>query len=150
MPYQVYLIMHFTGVLLVFLAFGSMIARSALQPDNVSWRKFGGIASGVGLVFLLVGGFGLLAKFNYGVPGWAIIKFVIWLALGAMTAFINKKPQCAKSLWYVALALGIAAVVTVTYKPLADVGVKPHRPDPVGEIEGVMDDASKTLQDATN
>ncbi|WP_309384267.1 hypothetical protein [Cerasicoccus frondis] len=150
MDYRFYLVMHFAGILLVFLAFGSMVARSALKPDNTSWRKFGAITSGVGLLFLLVGGFGLLAKFNYGFPGWAMIKFAIWLALGAMTALINKKPQAAKSLWWTVFVLGFAAVLTVTFKPLSDLGVKPHRPDPVGQVEDAVDSAQDSLEAAAH
>ncbi len=150
MDYRFYLVMHFVGILLVFLAFGSMIARSALQPDNVSWRKFGGITSGVGLLFLLVGGFGLLAKFNYGFPGWAMIKFAIWLALGAMTAVINKKPQAAKGLWWTVLVLGFAAVLTVTFKPLSNVGIKPHRDDSAGQVEEAVNSAQSAVEDAAN
>lgn len=137
--YNIYLIVHFLGILMVFLAFGSMIARSALQPDNVSWRKFGAITSGIGLFLILLGGFGMLARLHLGVPGWAFIKLFVWLALGAMTALINKKPQAAKPLWYITLALGIAAVVTVTYKPLEDVGIKPSSPDAEEQIEQAAD-----------
>ncbi|MEO0795408.1 MAG: hypothetical protein AAFX93_09610 [Verrucomicrobiota bacterium] len=120
---QVYYILHFAGVLLVFLGFGSLIARAALQPDNVAWRKFGSIASGVGLFFILLGGFGILGRLGWGFPAWAIIKFVIWLALGAMTAFINKKPQAALPLWWVTFLLGLLAVITCVYKPFAAVNV---------------------------
>jgi len=148
--YHIYLILHFVGILMVFMAFGSMIARSALQPDNVSWRKFGSILSGIGLVLILLGGFGMLARLNLGFPGWAIIKTVIWVALGAMTAIINKKPQAAKPLWFITLILGILAVLTVTFKPLADVGVKPHRPDPVGEVQDALENAGDAIKDATN
>lgn len=150
MDYRFYLVMHFAGILLVFLAFGSMVARSALQPDNVAWRKFGSITSGVGMLFLLVGGFGLLAKYNWGFPGWAMIKFAIWLALGALTAIINKKPQAAKGLWWTVFVLGFAAVLTVTFKPLSDVGIKPHRADPIGELQEAVDSAKDTLEDASN
>ncbi|WP_309399748.1 hypothetical protein [Cerasicoccus maritimus] len=148
MDYRFYLVMHFAGILLVFLAFGSMIARSALQPDNVSWRKFGSITSGVGLLFLLVGGFGLLAKFNYGFPGWAMVKFVIWLALGALTAIINKKPHAAKGLWWTVFVLGFAAVLTVTFKPLSGVGIKPHRPEPVGQVEEAVNSSKDAMENA--
>ncbi len=147
MSYQIYLILHFTGILLVFLAFGSMIARSALQPGNVAWRKFGGITSGIGLVLILVGGFGMLARLHLGAPGWAMMNTGIWLALGVMTALINKKPQAAKPLWFVTLALGIAAVVTVTYKPLADVGIK-HSSSVEKQVEEALDQAKEKIQDA--
>jgi len=123
MPYQIYQIIHFAGIFLVMLAFGSMVARSALQPDNAAWRKFGGIASGAGLFLILLGGFGMLARLGLGLPGWAMIKLVIWVALGAMTALINRKPDLSKVWWWVTFALGMAAAIVVIYKPLANVGI---------------------------
>lgn len=143
----IYLILHFTGILLVFLAFGSMIARSALQPDNVPWRKFGGMMSGIGLLLILVGGFGMLARMHLGLPGWAIIKLVIWLALGAMTALINKKPKASKPLWFITLLLGVAAVLTVIFKPLADVGIKQGGGDEA-PVEHAIDAAQQQINDA--
>ncbi|GHC07931.1 hypothetical protein [Cerasicoccus arenae] len=119
---KIYYLLHFAGILLVFLGYGSLIARAALQPDNVSWRKFGAIASGVGLFFILLGGFGILGRMGWGFPGWAMIKLGVWLALGAMTAFISRKPQMAMPLWWVTFGLGLIAVLTVIYKPLASVG----------------------------
>jgi len=74
------------------------------------------------LFLILLGGFGMLARLGLGLPGWAIIKLLIWVALGAMTALINRQPKMSKLWWWVTFALGMGSVFTVIYKPLANVG----------------------------
>jgi uncharacterized membrane protein SirB2 len=116
---QFYYVLHLTGVLLVFLSFGLLVARAMLgQTEETSVRKLGAIASGVGLLLLLVSGFGLLSKVyaNEFYP-WVIIKLVAWLALGGMTAFVNRKPQLGRIWFWIVLILGLIAVLSAYLKP---------------------------------
>ena len=104
---------------MVFLAYGGLIVRSATGSDNAGIRRLGGITSGLGLLLTLVGGFGLLAKLNYGWPVWVIVKLVIWLILGAMIVLINRKPQLSQILWWTTILLGLVALLMVVLKPFS-------------------------------
>jgi hypothetical protein len=117
MPYQFYQIIHLVGVFMVFLAYGGLIVRSATGSENKDVRRLGAITSGLGLLLILVGGFGLLARLNYGWPGWVLVKIAIWVILGAMIVVINRKPQCSQMIWWSTVILGLVALLMVVYKP---------------------------------
>lgn len=77
-------------------------------------RKLGSITSGIGLTLILVAGFGLISKLGHSFTDtWILVKFVIWLILGALVALINRKPQLAMLLWCLLIALGAIAAIMV-------------------------------------
>lgn len=117
MPYQFYQIIHLVGVFMVFLAYGGLIVRSATGSDNKGLRRLGGITSGIGLLLILVGGFGLLARLNYGWPGWVLVKVAIWVVLGGMIVLINRKPELSQIYWWSTVVLGLVALLMVVLKP---------------------------------
>ena len=111
---NIYQVLHVVGILMLFLGYGALLARSMAAPDNVSVRKFGSITSGVGLLLILVAGFGLISKLGHSfVAPWLIVKMVIWLALGGLIVLINRKPQLAVMLWWLLIALGAVAASMV-------------------------------------
>lgn len=91
--------------------------RSITNSDDKGLRMMGAITNGVGLLLTFVAGFGLWAKLQYGLPGWLIVKVVIWFIFGGLVAVINRKPELGKMLWWVILWLGVLAVVMVAFKP---------------------------------
>ena len=117
MDANIYKLIHIVGALMVFLAFGGLIGRSLLGVEGARLKKLGGISSGLGLILILIGGFGMLAKLGYGFPGWAIAKFVIWIAFGGLIAAINRKPALAIPLWWGVLVLGFIAAYLALWKP---------------------------------
>ena len=112
-----YKVLHLTGIFMLFIAYGGLIVRAIYAPDDRSIRRLGAITSGIGLLLLLVSGFGLIAKLQYGWPVWVFVKMGIWLALGAMMTAINRKPTYAQSWWWVTIILGILAAIVGLYKP---------------------------------
>lgn len=119
---QVYYLLHFSGILLVFYSYASLITRAVLtsdpkRNDGLLGRKAGAILSGIGLLMILVSGFGLQAVLQIGWPLWFIIKFGIWVILAAMIGLINRNPHMGRTLWVVTLLLGLAAVASVVIKP---------------------------------
>lgn len=99
---------------MVFLGYGALLARSMAAPGNVSVRKLGSITSGIGLLLILVAGFGMISKLGYSfTEPWLIIKFIIWLALGGLIVLINRKPALAVPLWWTLIALGALAAIMV-------------------------------------
>lgn len=117
MSYQFYQVLHLVGILMVFLAYGGMIVRSATGSDNKGIRLLGAITSGIGLLLILVGGFGLLARTEFGWPTWVLVKIIIWFVLGGMIAVINRKPEVSQFSWWITILLGVAAILLVVLKP---------------------------------
>jgi hypothetical protein len=104
---------------MVFLAYGGLIVRSATGSDSKDIRRLGGLTSGIGLLLILVGGFGLLARLNYGWPIWVLIKVGIWVVLCAMLVLINRKPQLSQVYWWSTIVLGLIALLMVVLKPFS-------------------------------
>ena len=115
MSIQFYTIMHFVGIMAVFLGLGGAIIRSV--NGGKRGRMITGITSGVGLLLILVAGFALMAKSGYEWKLWIFIKIGIWILIGALLALINRKPQFGLTLWILLIALGFGAAYVVTFKP---------------------------------
>jgi hypothetical protein len=68
------------------------------------------------LVVLLTGG-AMLGKLHLGFPGWAIVKLVCLIGLGAMGSFAYRRRAQADVFMLLTLALAITAVVMVYVRP---------------------------------
>ena len=109
-----YQVLHIVGISMVFLGYGALLARSMAAPENVSVRKLGSITSGIGLLLILVAGFGLVAKLGYNyTETWILVKFVIWLLLGGLIVLINRKPQLAMLVWCLLIALSALSLIHI-------------------------------------
>tara|TARA_B110000093_G_scaffold32562_1_gene33276 strand:+ start:21046 stop:21411 length:366 start_codon:yes stop_codon:yes gene_type:complete len=116
MPAYIYQILHVTGIIMLFMGYGALLGRSLANSHNAAVRKLGSITSGIGLLLILIAGFGMITKLGYSfTEPWLIVKMVIWLALGGVIALINRKPALAKPLWWSILGLGILAASMVYY-----------------------------------
>lgn len=115
MTYEWYKILHIIGFLMAFVALGGMIMRAADKGTaSATGRKLAGIGHGLGLVIVLISGFGMLAKLSFGFDAWVIGKILIWLTLGGLLVMIRKMPQFA-TFYYFALPIlgGIAAWLAI-------------------------------------
>ena len=122
MSYQFYLILHLTGIFMLFSALGGMAvhAMNGGTKETNSARKMLAIFHGVGLLFMLVSGFGLLARINgddMSLPPWIHIKLTIWLLLGSVVSLFYRKAEMSRWWYLLVLVLGIAAAATAVYKP---------------------------------
>ena len=116
MPAYIYQILHVTGIIMLFMGYGALLARSLAHSDSTSVRKLGSLTSGIGLLLILIAGFGMISKLGHSFTApWLIVKIVIWLVLGGVIVLINRKPELAKTLWWSILGLGIVAVIMVYY-----------------------------------
>ncbi len=117
LSYGVYKIIHLLGVFLVLTAIGgvSVYAANGGDKDSNSLRRSLAISHGLGLVLVLIAGFGMLARIG-GSPasGWVLAKVVIWLLLGAATAL----PYRARSLGGVLITLVPLLAVLAGYLAL--------------------------------
>ena len=80
-----YKIIHLTGISLLALGVGGMMAGGEK-------RKTFAMLQGIGLVVMLVSGFGLLAKLKFTpyIPNFAIMKIAIWCLIGALPVLFRK------------------------------------------------------------
>ena len=107
----IYYILHVTSVLVLT---GYTFYAFAAAPET---RKRVMMVTGIASLLALIGGFGLLAKLQYGFPGWIIVKIVCWLGLSALAGFGYRRRGAAGALAAVALLLAFIAVVMVYTRP---------------------------------
>jgi hypothetical protein len=88
-PYTTYKVLHLLGIFGVLLALGAGAALGA-QLDNATRRR-NSLLHGLGLLLILVSGFGMLAKGNLGFPGWVMAKLVIFLLVGALPVWMRRR-----------------------------------------------------------
>lgn len=122
MSLTTYNLIHLTGLAALLVALGGMAAITAAGQDlKVSGQK--GvlmILHGLGLVLMIVAGFGQLARLGIahaGLPGWAWMKLVIWLILGLLPLWLKKSPRVARPLLFVLPLLVFAGGYLALYKP---------------------------------
>jgi hypothetical protein len=114
MSVAAYKVVHIFGVLLVFVALGATLAEG-------SRRRLASMTHGIGLLIVLIAGFGALARLGIHSPGnwplWIWLKLVIWLVLGAAMIFAKRSPAAARALWWLLPLLGAAAAYLALFKP---------------------------------
>lgn len=114
MDFTFYKLLHMIGLVSLFLGIGGMISYS---KGTSPFKGLIGAFHGIGLVLILVGGFGISAKLHYGFPTWMIIKLVIWVALAAMIPLAKREVLKGAALWSVVLILGTLAAYLGIMKP---------------------------------
>lgn len=113
-----YKTLHLLGVMVVFLALGGLTFHSLSgQGSRHRGHKLAGASHGIGLLLVLVSGFGMLAKLEVGFPLWVIAKVLIWLIFGGIVVLIRRMPQQAAALWLALPVLGAIAAYLALYKP---------------------------------
>ncbi len=121
MAHSVYKLFHLLGIFMTFLSLGGLLlyAINGGTKEQNTWRKPVAITHGVGVLLLLVSGFGMLARLGmfWPLPGWTVVKLVIWLIFGGMTALIYKGPDAGKTWWFIVLLLGLIAAYLALMKP---------------------------------
>jgi len=96
MSYSFYIVLHVTGFVFAFTALGGTAVANAagLDRDANPARKVLAITHGVGMLFVLVAGFGLMARIGvmHGSmwPVWLLGKFAVWLVVGAAPILLNR------------------------------------------------------------
>lgn len=120
-PFLVYKTFHVVGVMLIVAALGGMAVHAANGGPRAQslTRRLTTATHGLGLLLVLVAGFGMLARLGGSAgSGWVLIKLVIWLALGAAAVVPYRRPQLARALFLIVpLLAALAAIVAIT-KPI--------------------------------
>ncbi|HUF14094.1 MAG TPA: hypothetical protein VMN78_13400 [Longimicrobiales bacterium] len=131
--YGVYRLLHFFGIFLLLTALGGAVMRAMLGGTRTAaatpggdgadeaaakrLRRLIGISHGVALFLILLGGFGMLARLDIGMPGWIIGKLGIWLVLGGLLAAANRMAGRARVLWFAIPVLGLLAAWLAYTRP---------------------------------
>jgi len=113
-----YKLIHLLGIFALFTGLGgaAVFAMGAEMDQRI--RKLCGMAQGVGLVLILVAGFGQLAKLDLGGwPLWVWLKLAIWVAFGAITVLFRRAPGAAKALFLLLPLLGGLAAYLAIFQP---------------------------------
>jgi hypothetical protein len=123
MSYEVYKLIHFLGIILLFMALGGAalhVMNGGTKATNGS-RKIVAISHGVALFLILLGGMGLMKWKGIShagpYPVWLYPKVLIWLLMGGITALIWRKPGLGNAYWLLIPVLGAVAVFFATMKP---------------------------------
>jgi hypothetical protein len=105
MSHQFYNLLHILGIVLVFMGLGALAFHGANGGDKASNKVRGLVMAthGVGVLLIIVAGFGLLAKIGGmadGLPGWIHPKLLIWVLLAAAPMILIRKPNAGKLVWF--------------------------------------------------
>ncbi|MFV8754300.1 hypothetical protein ACNOYE_27460 [Nannocystaceae bacterium ST9] len=122
MNYEFYNLLHVLGILLLFMAFGGWAFHGISGGTKESNQHRGLLAAthGIGLLLIVVAGFGMLAKIqpmSAGLPGWLHPKLLVWVLLGAAPAILNRKPQWGKAMWFALPLLAAVSAFFAIYHP---------------------------------
>lgn len=117
MSLSFYKIFHIIGIIMLFTGIGGALVRAVLEDKAGKLEKFVLINHGIGLLLILVAGFGQLAKIGMELSGWLVIKIVIWLLMGALIMPIKKMPHKKSLWWFIALFMGSTAAYMGIFKP---------------------------------
>ena len=120
MSYEFYKLMHLVGIVLLFSGLVSMLTlKVAGIPVEGSVKKFSFITHGLGLLLILVGGFGLLARLQLmaDMPKWVYVKLLVWLFMGGAISLVKRKGHLGWSLYIVLLCVFAIAGYVALSKP---------------------------------
>ncbi len=121
MSIEFYRVLHFFGIMLVFMALGGVCLHviNGGVKASTAFRKAAAATHGLGLVLVLVAGFGLLARtgLSLSASAWLWPKLLIWLILGGITVLMWRKPMAGRALWFVVPLLGLVAAWLAVTKP---------------------------------
>jgi hypothetical protein len=115
----VYKNVHLLGIFMILVASGGLILHQINGGWQQSARKLAAITHGVGMLLVLLSGFGMLARGGifWPWPGWVTGKVFIWILFGALIAVIGRIPMLARPLWWITIVLGGVAAYLALNKP---------------------------------
>ena len=121
MSASVYKVLHILGLLLVFVSLTGIWGVNRRGAGAVVKRQRVGLSAmhGIGLLVLLISGFGLLAKLGYlsALPTWSIVKLGLWVVLAGSIALAKRKTEWGLALLSLWILAGTLAAYLCVFKP---------------------------------
>ena len=120
MSYEVYKIIHLVAIVLLFSGLIGLLTvqmSGGVLTGKVKSMVF--ISHGVGLIVLLISGFGLAARLGLvaGLPSWIYAKLAIWFILGGAISLVKRKGIIGWPLFISLIAVFTIAAVIAILKP---------------------------------
>jgi uncharacterized membrane protein SirB2 len=113
LSYQTYKVIHLASIF-IFLSGAAVLLLA--RPPGKAWKVLTGVAS----LFVLIAGFGLLARLGLtgGLPTWVLAKLAIWAAVTALGHIVAKRfPGAALKAYWITLGLATVAAYLAINKP---------------------------------
>ena len=120
MSFEFYKLIHMIGLfLLVSGLIGILTITWNGQALVGKVKTFSFMTHGLGLLFLLLGGFGMLAKMGImsAMPAWVYGKIIIWLFFGASVTLLKRKGHIGWPMYAVLFLVFVAAAYLGVFKP---------------------------------
>ncbi len=120
MSYEVYKTLHFFGLIVAVLAVGGIFIQAKLQPANaIAYKRPMMIAHGIGVIIMLIAGFGLLARLNlmHPMPAWVWPKLLIWFYLGVAPTLVMRVPKIRDLVIWATPFILVTAAAFAVFKP---------------------------------
>jgi hypothetical protein len=121
MPYQIYKLIHFFGLITVVLALSGAAfhaLRGGTRFDHPHRRTLA-IAHGAGLFLVLLGGFGMLARLDVmhgALPFWVYLKLGVWIIAGTAIVLAYRARGARAVIALLPLLVTVGAAIAL-YKP---------------------------------
>jgi hypothetical protein len=117
MSAETYKLIHLIGVIVLFLGLGGILSHAGSAQKA---PKLYSMLHGLGLLAVLVSGFGALARQagGFAFPAWAIALVGVWLLIGVLPVLVRRGIVPAPIAWLAAAGLGALAVWLGTAKPI--------------------------------
>lgn len=114
-----YKVLHEASSLALFLSLGALFPSAWKADCPAPIRRLAIITHGIGILLLLISGFGMLARLglSWPLPGWVIPKLVAWLVLAAAPAIYKRMPNRVALVWCGLIVLGLLASYFGHIKP---------------------------------
>ncbi len=122
--YTTYKIVHYLGLFVLVVAVAAALGRLAARPqatDRDPWARRLAVVNALALFFVLLGGFGMLARLDVTtgltLPGWIWAKLAIWTALGGVVAVARRRREWSAPLLVLVPVLAMLAGSIALTKP---------------------------------
>jgi hypothetical protein len=121
MPFELYKLLHFCGILLIFSGLAALWGVYSTGSTPVPARRRAlAIVHGIGMLFVLIGGFGMAAKLGLtaNLPVGIYLQMSIWFLLGLSMVMAKRKSHWGLALLFFWVALGVSAGYLALMKPV--------------------------------
>lgn len=122
--HQLYNVVHIIGIVLAISALGGAVVLAMTggsAPTHRPLRRLLAILHGAGVLLILIGGFGMLARLGGmhggGFPLWLWVKIGVWAVIAVALFIALRKATLARPLLLALPVLGGLATYMAIYKP---------------------------------
>ncbi|MGH7477340.1 MAG: hypothetical protein ACRELD_13795 [Longimicrobiales bacterium] len=120
--YELYRLIHFGGLFLLFLALGAaaVLPRAPTGAER-KLRRLALATHGVGALLALTGGFGMLARLGivqaHAFPGWVVAKMALWTLAAFAPLAAGRLRAGPWAIWIALPLIGLGAAYLARFKP---------------------------------